>query len=109
MARPTKPLWPKTLRAMYQRNPSPELRAALWEIARLQNLLVVTDDLCRRLNRHDLGDMPALTRLVVELDQEPAVLISRRKDARAAARPSMYSSAYRGQDAPHVPLVPDKV
>lgn len=94
--RPTKPLWPDTLRAMYLRNPTPELRAALWEIDRMHELLIVTDDLCRQLRNLPLHDMPLLMRLAVELDKEPAVLIERRRRARASARPSIFGSAYRG-------------
>lgn len=101
--RPTAPLWPRTLRAMYARA-SPEARALLkpvfWELHRQHKLLIMTDDLCRQLLTMQLADMPLVVELRLALDQEPAVLIERRRRRRALAQPSIFGSAHRGNYRP---------
>lgn len=59
------------LRSLYEQNPTAELRHALWEIRRLQNMALA---ILERLEAQEVGAMPNQVGWVIErIRQEPCV------------------------------------
>jgi len=89
------------LRGMYLRNPSPEVRALLWEVARLHGRLLEIDAFLRRLPRQagQTLDYPLdqlLADLLVVLGEEPAVRRARLLHERAQRQRARQSAPTLG-------------
>ena len=89
------------LRGMYLRNPSTEVRALLWEVARLHGRILEINAFLHRLPRHagQTLDYPLdqlLADLLVALGEEPAVRRARLMQEREQRRRARQSAPTLG-------------
>lgn len=89
------PLSPKAIAELWrQSNRSSELHRAIWEIHRLQQVMLVVDQFLAQVQaEHPCMPSETRYRLHAILDEEPAVRIERARRARAArqTRRSLYA------------------
>lgn len=78
------------LRALYERSPTPELRTALWEIWRLQNVLLDTIQTLSGASRQPLPDR--VEQVVTALSAEPCVVESEPVDYKKKVKQAIEDS-----------------
>lgn len=79
------PLYKRDLRTAWEECPTPQVRMLLWEIDRMQQLLVEAERVLGQLRKQTWALDQLVTPLWVVLDQEPAVRWRRQSEAAMAA------------------------
>lgn len=79
------PLYKRELRTAWEECPTPQVRMLLWEIDRMQQMLVEAERVLSQLRKQTWAIDQLVTPLWAVLDQEPAVRWRRQAEAAMAA------------------------